>query len=173
LQSRTVFKGKRVEVRVDRLVEPGNVETTRELLVHPGSVVIIPRCDDGSILLVRQYRHAAGQYLWEVPAGVVEKGERVLVAAQRELREETGFKANKLKVLLEFYPSPGVLTEKMYLVEASGLVKAPAAPDADERISVGRFTPAQLAGKLRKRAFKDGKTLVALLWINLSSNSVI
>lgn len=173
LKSRTVFKGRRVQVRVDRVLEPGNVETTRELLVHPGSVVIVPRCEDGSILLVRQYRHAAGQHLWELPAGVVEEGEKPLVAAQRELREETGFKASKLKVLIDFYPSPGVLTEKMYLVEASGLVKAPAPPDADERIRVGKFTPAQLNARLRKRGFKDGKTLVALLWLNLTANILL
>lgn len=173
LKSRTVFKGRRVDVRVDRVLEPGNVETTRELVVHPGSVVLIPRGEDGSILLVRQYRYAAGQSLWELPAGALEKGEKPLVAAQRELREETGYKAKKLKVLIEFYPSPGILTEKMYLVEASGLLKAPATPDADERIRVGRFTPAQLRARLRKRGFKDGKTLVGLMWINQISNRII
>lgn len=165
LSSRTVFKGRVVTVKVEQVFEPGGVKAEREVICHSGSVVVLPRLADGSVILVRQYRHAAGRALWELVAGGIERGENPQQAARRELREETGYRALRVKPLFDFFPSPGVLTERMYLVEASGLTLSEADPEADERIRVGRFTRRQLKQMLEARKIKDGKTLAGLYWL--------
>jgi ADP-ribose diphosphatase len=160
-----MFKGKVITVKLEQVVEPGRIEATRELVCHSGSVVILPHLADGRLLLVRQYRHAAGQSLWELVAGGIEHGEDPLEAARRELLEETGYRALRLKPLFDFFPSPGVLTERMYMVEARGLTLSKAQPESDERIRVGRFTLRQLKEMLGARKIKDGKTLAGLYWL--------
>jgi ADP-ribose pyrophosphatase len=167
LASRSVYKGRVVRLNVDRVVEPGGVEATREVIWHAGSVVVLPRLHDGRILLVRQFRYAAGRPLWELVAGGIERGERVRAAARRELLEETGFRARRIKPIFSFYPSPGILSERMYLVEASDLLPDKARPESDERIRVGTFTLAQITAMLRNRRVQDGKTLVGLSWLLL------
>jgi ADP-ribose pyrophosphatase len=164
LKSRTVFKGKLVHLKVDRVVEPGGVAASREIVCHPGSVVVLPELPDGRLLLVRQFRYAARRWLWELVAGGIDPGETALEAARRELEEETGYRARTFRLLLTFFSSPGFVNEKMHLFEARGLTRAKARPEADERIRVGRFTEAQLRGMLRARKIEDGKTLVGLLW---------
>jgi len=165
LKSRTVFKGRLISVKVDQVTEPGDVRATREVVCHPGSVVVLPRLSDGRLVLVRQFRYAAGQTLWELVAGGIERGETPREAARRELMEETGYRSTHLTPLFDFFPSPGILTEKMHLVEATGLTPAKARPEADERIRVGRFTLRQIRGMLRSGKIKDGKTLVGLYWL--------
>jgi len=140
LESKTLFRGRVVELKVDRVIEPGGVETTREVVCHPGSVVVVPHLPDGRLILVRQYRYAAKESLWELVAGGIERGESPRQGARRELREETGYHAGALEPVLEFYPSPGVLSEKMHLIEAWDLTPSKAQPDADERIETGFFT---------------------------------
>jgi ADP-ribose pyrophosphatase len=163
LKSKTIFRGKVVELKVERVVEPGGVETTREVVCHPGSVVVIPHLPDGRLLLVRQYRHPVRESLWELVAGSVEKGETPRQGARRELREETGYHARVLKPLLEFYPSPGILSEKMHLVEARDLIPSKGQPDPDERIEIGFFTVSKLMEMIRRNEIRDGKTLVGIL----------
>ncbi len=165
LASRKVFTGKIISVRVDQVEEPGGVRARREVVVHPGAVVVIPSLSDGRVVLVRQYRHAAGRALWELVAGTLEPGEKPLAAARRELQEETGYRARRLKTLLSFFSSPGVMTERMHLVEARGLTRARACPDADERLEVRLFTRSELAAMLKRGTFNDAKTLVGLLCI--------
>lgn len=165
LSSRSLYRGRVVSLKLDRVIEPGNVKASREVVEHPGSVVIIPRLPNGDIILVRQYRYAARKSLWELIAGSMEPGESVLRAARRELQEEAGYKAGSVKRLLSFYSSPGFLTERMHLVEASDLVLSKAEPEADERIQVGTFSKIQLEKLLRGKKITDGKTLVGLLWV--------
>lgn len=165
LSSKTVFKGRRVEVRVDRVREPGGVEAERELVVHPGSVVVLPVFGDGRVLLVRQFRYAAGQALWELVAGGLEPGERPLAAAARELAEETGYRAKRFRRVLSFYPSPGILNEKMHLVEARGLTAGVAQPEKDERIRARIFSLPELRKMARSGSIQDGKTLAGLFWL--------
>jgi len=164
VKSKTVYDGRVIRVKLDRVIEPGGVEATREVVEHHGSVVIIPRLPNGHIVLVRQFRHPAGKRLWELVAGSMEPGEGVIRAARRELQEETGYRAGTLKRLFSFYPSPGFLTEKMHLVEAQNLKLADAQPEDDERIEVGEFSKTQLSKLLREKKIIDGKTLVGLLW---------
>ncbi len=140
----------------------------RDIVCHPGSIVILP-VDETTrpprILLERQYRHAAGRRLWELPAGSLEPGENSLAAAKRELLEETGFTARKWQRALSFYVSPGFLTESMEVFLARDLTKGKAQPEEDERIAV-RFFPLPraiqmgMSGKIR-----DAKTLASLFWL--------
>ncbi len=164
LKSKSVYKGRIIHVKVDRVVEPGGVEATREVVEHRGSVVILPRLSDGCIILVRQYRYAARRHLWELVAGSMEPGESVIRAARRELQEETGYRAGSLKRIFSFYPSPGFLTEQMHMVEASDLKLSTAAPEEDERIEVRAFSRTEIDKLIRNRKIIDGKTLVGVMW---------
>ncbi len=163
--SKTIYRGRVVCLKLETLVEPGGVKAVREVVYHPGAVVLVPILSDGRLLLVRQYRHAARQSLWELPAGTLEPREKPRHAAARELIEETGYRAQHLRLLAEFFPSPGILTEKMHLFLARGLTRTAASPDPDERISVRSFTPGELHRMLRSGRIRDGKTLVGLLWV--------
>lgn len=164
LSSTQIYKGKAVRLTLDRILEPGGIQARREVVHHPGSVVVVPRFPDGSVLLVRQYRHPAGRSLWELVAGTLEPGERPALAARRELEEETGYRARRWKHLFDFFPSPGIMDEKMRLFEARGLRFEKASPEPDERISVRRFSPGELRRMLAGGKIQDAKTLVGLLW---------
>lgn len=165
LSSKSLYHGRIVHLKLDRVSEPGGVEATREVVEHPGSVVIVPHLPNGHIILVRQFRYAARKRMWELVAGTLEAGESVIRAARRELQEETGYKAGSLKRVLSFYPSPGILSEQMHLIEARDLTLSKANPEADERIEVGEFSKSQLDKLLREKKISDGKTLVGLLWM--------
>jgi len=144
LESNTIYKGKVLELVVDRVIEPGKLSVMRELIRHPGSVVVLPHLPDGRIVLVRQFRYAARKALWELVAGSLEPGETPAQAARRELLEETGYRAESFKLLFSVYPSPGFLNERMHMVEARRLKLFEAGPEADERIRIGKFTYNQL-----------------------------
>jgi ADP-ribose pyrophosphatase len=165
LTSKTAFKGRIIQVKVDRIREPGGVVAERELVCHRGSVVVLPVRADGNVILVRQFRYAARQSLWELVAGSLEPGEKPLQAAARELIEETGYRARVFKPAFQFYPSPGILDEVMHLVEARQLTPGNARPEADERIQVKAFSQAELRRMAWSNRIKDGKTLVGLLWL--------
>ncbi len=165
LKSKVVFKGKLLEVRTDEVVEPGGIRAVREIVRHPGSVVVLPRLADGRVVLVEQFRHAAGRPLWELVAGGLELGENLRAAARRELLEETGYRASRLRRILSFFPSPGILSEKMHLFEATGLRRGQAQPECDERIRVRHFTLRELRRLIESGRIADAKTLVGLLWL--------
>lgn len=164
LSSKRLYNGRIIRLKLDRVVEPGGVEVTREIVEHHGSVVVIPRLPNGNIVMVRQFRYATQKHLWELVAGSMDPGESVTRAARRELQEETGYRAGSLKRLFSFYPSPGFLTEQMHLVEARDLRLVEASPEEDERIEVAEFSKIQLDKLLREHKIADGKTLVGLLW---------
>ena len=170
LKSREIYRGRVIQLKVDSVIEPGGVSVEREVVHHAGSVVILAHSDDGRVVLVRQYRYPARKFLWELTAGVMKPGERPLTAARRELLEETGYRAQKWRLLLDFFPSPGILTEKMFLIEATGLTRSKPQPDSDERIEVGHFTPVRLLKMIKSGRIQDGKTLVGLLWLLLSKS---
>jgi ADP-ribose pyrophosphatase len=171
LKSTEIYSGRLIQLKVDRIIEPGGIRAEREVVHHAGSVVVLAHSGDGRIVLVRQYRYPAKQSLWELVAGGLEPGERPLAAARRELLEETGYRAQKFRLLFDFFPSPGILTEKMFLVEATELTPAKAQPDSDERITVGHFTPAQVRKMIETKRIRDAKTLVGLLWLLLITSS--
>jgi len=173
LESKEIYSGGVIKLKVDNIIEPGGVKAVREVVQHVGSVVVLPHSSDGRIVLVRQYRYAVRQFLWELTAGGLEPGERPLAAARRELLEETGYRARKCRLLFDFFPSPGILTERMFLVEATGLTQSEASPDPDERIEVGHFSLIQLGKMIRSKEIRDGKTLIGLMWLMLNKLSKV
>jgi ADP-ribose pyrophosphatase len=164
LSSDQLFKGRVFSLQRDRLVEPSGVKVTREIIVHPGSVVVVPVFRDGRILLIRQYRHAVGQYLWELVAGHKNEGETFVKGAQRELQEETGYTAARFKKLLEVYPSPGLLGEKMEIFLAQGLTKGVATPEEDEKITQRIFALPKIKQWIRAGRIRDSKSVSGLLY---------
>ena len=165
VRSETLYRGRVLTLKLDQIIEPGGVRARRELVVHPGSVVVLPILTDGRVVLVRQFRYAARRSLWELVAGSLEPRENVLAAARRELMEETGYRARTVRHVLSFYPSPGFLTERMHLIQARGLTLGQAQPEVDERIKVGCFTRSELRSMMNAGKIEDGKTLVGLLML--------
>jgi ADP-ribose pyrophosphatase len=164
LSSQIVYEGKVFGIRRDEVIEPTGVRTTREMITHPGSVVVLPVLADGRVLLIQQYRYAARQYLWELVAGRMDGGETPEEGAARELKEETGYSAKKLKVFLEFFPTPGFLEEKMYLLLAEGLTPGEATPEDDEKIVAKPYTRKELEEMLRAKKLRDAKTIAGVLY---------
>lgn len=164
LSSQIVYEGKVFGIRRDEIIEPTGVRTTREMITHPGSVVVLPVLPDGRVLLIQQYRYAARQYLWELVAGRIDEGETPLQAAARELKEETGYSAKRLKIFLEFFPTPGFLEEKMFLLLAEGLTPGEPTPEDDEKIVAKAYTRKQLEEMLRKKKLRDAKTIAGTLY---------
>jgi ADP-ribose pyrophosphatase len=164
LSTRVVYRGSIFDVRRDKVREPGGVLVTRDVVVHYGSVVLVPVLDDGRILLVRQYRHATGQFLWELVAGRTERGENPSRAARRELVEETGYTGRRFRRLIEFFPTPGFVSERMVLFLVEGLKAGTARPEEDEKIEVGAFSPAEIDRRIRRGTIRDGKTIAGLLY---------
>jgi ADP-ribose pyrophosphatase len=164
IASRLVYHGPLFDVRHERVREPGGIVATRDVIIHFGSIVLVPVLDDGRILLVRQYRHSAGQFLWELVAGRIERGEQPVAAARRELTEETGYSGSQCRRLTEFFPTPGYVTERMLLYLVKGLTPGKARPESDEKIRVGVFRLADLERKIRDGAIRDGKTIAGVLF---------
>jgi ADP-ribose pyrophosphatase len=164
LSSEMVYEGKVFGVRRDDVVEPSGVRATREFVTHPGSVVVLPLLGDGRIVLIRQYRHAAKQYLWELVAGRIDEGERPQQAAARELIEETGYRAKSLRIFLDVFPTPGFLEERMYILLAEGLTSGEARPEEDEKIISRAYNRKELEEMIRTGKLRDAKTIAGLLY---------
>jgi ADP-ribose pyrophosphatase len=180
--SRTVYRGPVFWITTDQVQEPGGIRVRRDLIHHSGSVVILavedyddddhdndhsggPPRPTPRVLLERQYRHAAGDYLWELPAGRIDPGEHALKAAKRELLEETGYTAAHWRRILKFYASPGFMAETMSVFLATGLRAGIAQPEADE-IIYKRMVPLPAAVRMvTSGTIRDGKTISSVLWL--------
>jgi len=169
ISSKTVYRGPVFRVTTDYVREPGGVKVRRDLIHHSGSVVVLAVDDSRKtprILLERQYRHAAKDYLWELPAGRIDNGEQELEAAQRELIEETGYRADHWRRILKFYASPGFVAETMAVYLATGLQRGQAEPEEDEIIHL-RMVPLPTAvSMVLKGTIRDGKTIASVLWLD-------
>lgn len=162
LASEEVFRGRIFDVTIDTVRE-GDKTYKREVVHHPGSAVIVPAFEDGSVALVRQYRHPAVRYLLEVPAGTLNKGERPEEGAARELEEELGFVAGRLEKLSEFYVSPGFCEEKMWLYLATELTKTKQNLEDDEIVDVVRLSFSQALEMITDGEIEDAKTIIGLM----------
>lgn len=168
ISSEVVYQGSLFRVVHDKIVEPNGKPAERDIIRHNGSVVILAIDKSGSkkdpwIVIERQYRHAAQQYLWELPAGKLEPGQDPVEGAKRELAEETGYSAKKWKPFVEYYPSPGFLGESMKVFLAEGLIAGEARPEEDEKIDFRLVRLSDLLKMIDKGAIYDGKTLSAVL----------
>ncbi len=163
IKSEPVFQGKTFKLRRDTVQLPNNRETTLDIVAHDGSVVMVPVDEDGTIVFVRQYRHAAGLDLLELPAGTRHGGEPPEACAAREMREETGLAAGHLEPLGAFYLAPGYSTEYMYAYLATDLTPNPLPADADEFLQVQRIAAREAMSMAQRAEIKDAKSLAALL----------
>ncbi len=168
ISSRTVYRGPAFWVTTDEVQEPGGVRARRDIVHHTGSVVVLAVDESRSaprVLLERQYRHAANSYLWELPAGRIDPGEKPLPAAQRELLEETGYTAENWRRIFHFYASPGFVAETMSVYLAIGLRAGKAQPEEDEVIQK-RLVPLSTALSMVLRGtIRDAKTISSVLWL--------
>jgi ADP-ribose pyrophosphatase len=162
LDSKEVFQGRVFSISVDTIRE-GETTYVREVVHHSGSAVILPVFADGTVALVKQYRHPAVRYLLEVPAGTLNQGERPDEGAARELEEELGVVATSLTKLCEFFVSPGFLEEKMWLFLATGLTETSQRLEADEVIETVRLPFTRALEMINDGEIEDAKTIIALL----------
>ena len=166
VNSREIYEGRIISVRSDDIeLEDGNV-VRRDVVDHPGAVVIVPVDREGRVLWVSQYRYAAGTTLLELPAGTLEEGEEPLECARREIQEETGFSASDWTAMGGFFSAPGFTSEYLYAFAATGLAEAEAHPDEDEDIDVVPLSEAEALAKIDAGEVEDAKSIAAFfLWL--------
>ena len=163
LERRPIFAGKVVDLAVERVELPNGNTTELEIVRHPGAAAVVPVRADGEVLLVRQYRHAAGQWLLEVPAGTLEPGETPENCASREIQEEVGVRGNRLDPLGWLWTTPGFTDEKIHLFLARDLEAVSQALEDDEVLSIAHMPLATAVGKAHDGEICDAKSICALL----------
>jgi ADP-ribose pyrophosphatase len=164
LKSEVLYQGKVFRLQRDTVIEPGGVQAERDIIVHPGSVVVLPIFKDGRVLLIRQYRHSVGEFLWELVAGRKEPNESPVAGARRELIEETGYTAKRFRKLLRVVPTPGFVNEWMWIFAAEGLTAGAAQPEEDEKITARIFTLKQVEKMIQRGTLRDAKSICGLLY---------
>jgi ADP-ribose diphosphatase len=172
LSSREAYRGPVFRVTTDEVLEPSGVRVRRDIVRHTGSVVVLA-VDESSrtprVLIEKQYRHAAGRYLYELPAGRIDEGEKALEAAQRELLEETGYSARRWKRILRFWASPGFVAEEMSLYLARELRRGRAQPEENEVIEIKLIPLERAVAMVMNGTIQDAKTIAGLLWLALDN----
>jgi ADP-ribose pyrophosphatase len=162
LNSQKIFEGRVFKVTVDTISE-GELTYQREVVHHGGSAVIVPVFEDGTVGLVRQYRHPAVRYLLEAPAGTLAEGELPEAGAARELEEELGLVAERFEKLSEFFVSPGFCEEKMWVYLATGLSEGKQSPEEDEVLEIVRLPIAEALERITSGEIEDAKTIIGLM----------
>jgi ADP-ribose pyrophosphatase len=162
LNSKEIFRGRVFDVSLDTIRE-GDKTYEREVVHHPGSAVIVPVFDDGTIALVRQYRHPAVRYLLEAPAGTLGRDEEPEAGAARELEEELGVVAGSLEKLSEFFVSPGFCEEKMWVYLATDLMPTQQKLEDDEILEVVRIPFSQAVNMITTGEIEDAKTIIGIM----------
>ncbi|HML31591.1 MULTISPECIES: NUDIX hydrolase [Sporomusa] len=162
VSSNRLFEGKIINLRRDEVILPNGRTATREVVEHPGAVAVVPITKTGQVVLVRQFRHPVGRIILEVPAGKLDRNEKPEDCALRELAEETGFVANKLRKLTSMYTTPGFSNEVIHLYLAEDLVESDQRPDEDEFIKTEQYSPEQIRQMIKSGEICDAKSLVAL-----------
>lgn len=164
---RYVYQGKLLNLKVAEITLPSGRKTTREVVEHPGAVAIVPFTAPDRLILVRQFRYGANRTLLEVPAGTLEPGEDPLKCAQRELAEETGTSAGKIKKIAQFYTSPGILNEIIHLFVATDLKRLPdrKISDEDEGIEIVEMSLDEALNLVKCGEIVDAKTIIGLLYV--------
>jgi len=168
VSSRVVFRGPVFTVTTDKVIEPTGITARRDIIHHPGSVVILAVDEtrkEPRVLLEWQYRHAAQDFLWELPAGRIDEGEQELAAAKRELLEETGFTAKRWQRAFKYFASPGFMDETMAVYLAQELRRGKAQPEEDESIRLRLFSVYDVVQKIARGTIRDGKTIAGVLWL--------
>ena len=162
VKSQRIYQGKVISLDYDLVTLPNGKEAFREVVRHPGAVAVVPIAADGKVILVRQYRHAVGKVLLEIPAGKLAAGEDIEECARRELTEETGFTAKRLRKLTSIYTAPGFADEVIHIYAAEELTGGTPCPDEDEFLKAEAYTKEEIRELIQKEFICDAKSLVGL-----------
>jgi ADP-ribose pyrophosphatase len=162
-ESERIYEGRIISIRVDTVTTPEGHTLRRDVVEHPGAVAIVPLREDGTVVMVTQYRHPIGEWLLEIPAGTLEQGEDPDWCAARELEEETGYTACSMRRLFAMYMAPGYCTELLHVYVAEGLTAGAPDPDEDERIEVTEVPLNDVPEMIREGRIRDAKSIAALM----------
>jgi ADP-ribose pyrophosphatase len=167
---KSLYNGKIFDVVLEKVTLPNGVVKNREIVRHPGAAAMVPLLDDGNVVLIKQYRHAVGQFVWEIPAGTLEPEEAPLGCAQRELVEEIGYEAATFDKLTEIWPAPGYTDEQIHIFLATGLTAAEQELEDDEVLEAQPMPLETALEMIRTGEIQDGKTIVGLLLTSMRSS---
>ncbi len=159
---RNIYTGKVITLNVDTVLLPNGVTVDLETIRHPGAAAVVPIKDDGTVVLIRQFRHAAGGFIYEIPAGKLSVGEDPLHCAARELEEEVGYRASSFKLLSSIFTAPGFADEVIHVYEATGLTKGRQQLDRDEVLEIVEMPLDHTIRLIQDGTIRDGKTIVGL-----------
>jgi len=165
LSSSNIFQGRIISLRKDKVKLPDGRISTREIIEHPGAVVILAINKEKEIIMIKQFRKATEEVLWELPAGTLEENEKLIDCARRELEEETGYYPRKLKKIITFFSTPGFCNEKLTLFIAEDLIKGNKNEDEDEFIQVEHIKIKKALEMIKKNIIKDAKTIIGILYL--------
>ena len=160
--TRRIFKGRVVTLDIDTVTLPNGVTIELEMIHHPGAAAVVPMKEDGTVILIRQYRHAAGGYIYEIPAGKLHPGEDPKLCAARELQEEIGYRADSLELLTSILTTPGFTDEVIHIYKGTGLTKGKQDLDHDEVIEIVELPLEKALAQIIDGTIRDGKTIVGL-----------
>jgi len=164
---KTIYKGRVVNLNLETVTLPNGNTVELELIHHPGAAAVVPMKDDKTVLLIRQYRHAAGGYILEIPAGKLEPGEEPRQCAAREIEEEIGFRADSLEPLITFFTTPGFTDEVIHIFKGIGLTPGKQHLDHDEVLDVIELPLDRAIAQIRNGTIRDGKTIIGLQTVYL------
>ena len=168
MKSKNIYKGRIVTLNIDSVVLPNGTGVDLETIRHPGAAAVVPVKDDGTIVLIRQFRHAAGGFIYEIPAGTLHQGEEPLVCAARELEEEIGYRASTFEHLTSILPAPGYTDEVIHIYKATGLIKGTQKLDHDEVLEIVEMPLEKALAHIKEGTIRDGKTIIGLQSVYLS-----
>jgi ADP-ribose diphosphatase len=169
MSTRHIYKGKIVTLNVDTITLPNGVTVDLEVVRHPGASAVVPLKEDGTVVLIRQFRHAAGGFIYEIPAGKLSPGEEPLACAARELEEEIGYRAGSFNLLSSIFTAPGFTDEVIHIYKATGLTKGRQQLDRDEVLEVVEMSLHEAIEMIRTGAIHDAKTIVGLQAVYIGS----
>jgi ADP-ribose pyrophosphatase len=164
-----IYQGRIIDLNVERVCLPNDVEVDLEVIRHPGGAAVVPLLEDNSVILIRQHRHCAGGEIWEIPAGRIDEGENPENCAVRELAEEVGYQADHIEKLTAIYSAPGYCTEKVYIYLATGLTPCEMNQEEDEVIEVMKLSIGEAMEKVKTGEIDDAKTVVGILLTYLNT----
>jgi ADP-ribose pyrophosphatase len=159
---RNIYTGKVVTLNVDTVQLPNGFTVDLETIRHPGAAAVVPLKDDGTVVMIRQFRHAAGGFIYEIPAGKLDRGEEPLKCAARELEEEVGYRAASFELLSSIFTAPGFADEVIHVYKASGLTKGTQHLDRDEVLEIIEMPLSDAIKKIQDGTIRDGKTIIGL-----------
>jgi ADP-ribose pyrophosphatase len=167
--TKNIYTGKVVTLNVDRVRLPNGETVDLETIRHPGAAAVVPLKDDGTVVLIRQFRHAAGGFIYEIPAGKLHPGEDPLHCAGRELEEEVGYRASSFELLTSIFTAPGFADEVIHVYKATGLTTGRQQLDRDEVLDVIEMPLSEAVGKIHDGTIRDAKTIIGLQTVYILS----